>query len=147
VKKYFATELHSPSFANFMASKINWDALGIATSVACAIHCAVLPLLLSSLPIFGINIIENQLFEYGMIFLAALIGANSLYHGYKLHHHRSGPVLIFGLGILSLLAKQIWHEYQLFFLVPALFAIIFAHLRNYLLCRKASHCHVEDCNH
>ena len=33
-----------------MRLKINWDALGIATSLACAIHCAVLPLLLTSLP-------------------------------------------------------------------------------------------------
>ena len=45
--------------------KINYDALGIAASVACAIHCAVLPLLMSSLPILGINIINNVFFEIG----------------------------------------------------------------------------------
>lgn len=55
--------------------KINWDALGVTVSVACAIHCAVLPLVLSSLPLFGVNIIENQLFEFGMIGLAFAVGA------------------------------------------------------------------------
>ena len=45
-----------------MATKINWDIMGIATSVACAIHCALLPLLLTSLPLFGINIIHNIVF-------------------------------------------------------------------------------------
>lgn len=132
---------------SFMGFKINWDALGIATSVACAIHCAVLPLLLTSLPIFGINIIENIPFEYFMIVLAAVIGANSLYHGYKLHHHNNTPFLIFGLGVLLLVAKQVWHEYQVWFLVPAVLAIIYAHFRNFQLCRKANHCHTADCNH
>ena len=43
--------------------KINYDALGITASLACAIHCAVLPLLMTSLPVFGINIINNYFFE------------------------------------------------------------------------------------
>jgi hypothetical protein len=68
-------------------TKINYDALGIAASVACAIHCAILPLLLSSLPLFGINIINNTSFEYIMIFIALCIGLYSLWHGYKKHHH------------------------------------------------------------
>ncbi|MFK9892529.1 MerC domain-containing protein, partial [Escherichia coli] len=46
--------------------KINWDALGVVTSVACAIHCAVLPLVLTSLPLFGVEIIDNLYFELGM---------------------------------------------------------------------------------
>ncbi|HAL95914.1 MAG TPA: MerC domain-containing protein, partial [Chitinophagaceae bacterium] len=33
-----------------MRFRINWDALGISASIACAIHCALLPLFLSSLP-------------------------------------------------------------------------------------------------
>jgi len=53
-----------------MKTKINWDALGIATSLACAIHCALLPLFLTSLPLLGFNIIENTGFEYLMILIA-----------------------------------------------------------------------------
>ena len=63
--------------------KINYDALGIAASIACAIHCAVLPLLMSSLPILGINIINNFWFEIFMIVLAMGIGLHSLTHGFK----------------------------------------------------------------
>ena len=50
-----------------MKFKINWDAFGIAASVACAIHCAVLPLILSSLPLFGINIIELEPRRLGLM--------------------------------------------------------------------------------
>lgn len=130
-----------------MSFKINWDALGIATSIACAIHCAVLPLILTSLPIFGTNIIDNEAFEYFMILVAFIIGANALWHGYKRHHHKASPYILFGIGILLLLAKQFWHEWQLWFLVPAVIAIVYAHFRNYQLCRKANHCHTSDCNH
>jgi hypothetical protein len=66
-----------------MNTKINWDALGIATSLACAIHCALLPLLFTSLPIFGVNVIENLIFEVIMVLLAFFIGIYSLYHGWK----------------------------------------------------------------
>jgi len=92
--------------------KINWDALGITTSLACAIHCALLPLFLSSLPLFGINIIHNLSFELGMIFLAFCIGSYSLYHGYKKHHHSFRPLLLFTLGIALLVTKQIWHQWE-----------------------------------
>ncbi len=130
-----------------MSFKINWDALGIATSIACAIHCAVLPLILTSLPIFGTNIIDNEAFEYFMILIAFIIGANALWHGYNRHHHKASPYILFGIGILLLLAKQLWHEWQLWFLVPAVIAIVYAHFRNYQLCRRANHCHTSDCNH
>ena len=46
-----------------MNLKINWDALGITASLACAIHCALLPLFFTSLPILGINIIENPVVD------------------------------------------------------------------------------------
>ena len=130
-----------------MGSKINWDALGITTSLACAIHCAVLPFILTSLPLFGIEIIHNVSFEYFMIFLAMGIGAVALHHGYRKHHHRLLPLYIFLAGIALLFAKQYWHDYQLWLLVPAVAAIVIAHYLNYYYCKKANHCHVGDCDH
>jgi hypothetical protein len=130
-----------------MRSKINWDMLGISASVACAIHCALLPLVLTSLPVFGIEIIDNTGFEIMMIIIAAAIGFYSLYHGYKKHHHQLTPLLIFILGILFLCAKQVWHEQQLWLLAPAVFLIVTAHYLNFNNCKKANHCHAEDCSH
>jgi len=127
--------------------RINYDALGIAASVACAIHCAVLPLILTSLPIFGTNIIDHSGFEYTMILLAMGIGYYSLWHGYKKHHHSPIPALVFSSGIILLFLKQAYHDHQLIFLIPAVMAIVAAHLLNYKLCRKANHCHAGDCSH
>lgn len=120
-----------------MKAKINWDNLGIATSVACAIHCVVLPLLVTSLPLFGINIIHNVFFEWGMIGLAFCIGVYALVHGYKTHHRNPLPIWIFSVGFLFLVAKQFFLDYEAFFIVPAVMLIISAHYLNYRLCRKS----------
>jgi hypothetical protein len=136
-----------PYFCHEMGIKVNWDALGISASLACAIHCAVLPLFISSLPLFGVNIIDNSFFEYIMIGLALVVGIVSLYHGYLKHHHSFLPIIIFIVGIILLFAKQVWHNYQLYILIPAVAAIISAHFINYKLCRQHNHAHKEDCDH
>jgi hypothetical protein len=130
-----------------MKLKINWDVLGIGASLACAIHCALLPLILSSLPLFGINIIHNTGFEIGMIFLALCIGSFSLYHGFKKHHHSLLPLSLFIAGIIFLVIKQFFIEYEIWLLVPAVLMIITAHLLNYRFCRVHNHAHKDDCNH
>ena len=130
-----------------ISKKINLDALGISASVACAIHCAVLPLLLTSLPLFGVNIIDNLSFEFFMIFLAFCIGSYSLYHGWKKHHHKILPLILFFIGIVLLVLKEVFIAEHLILLLPAVAFIISAHILNYSDCRKANHCHANDCNH
>lgn len=130
-----------------MKFRINWDALGISASLACAIHCALLPLVMTSLPIFGVEIIKNPRFEYGMIFLAFGIGVFSLGHGYKRHHHSFKPLLIFSAGILLLFIKQAFHQFEILLLIPAMLLIITAHVNNYKSCRIHNHAHSDDCNH
>ncbi len=130
-----------------MRLKINWDALGVFASVACAIHCAVLPLFISSLSLLGVNIIKNTAFEYGMIFLAFAVGLYSLYHGVRKHHRNLWPVLIFSIGMLFLFAKQLWHQWEVWFLVPAVICIVAAHYQNYRLCRMHTDTHEGSCTH
>jgi hypothetical protein len=130
-----------------MKARINWDALGIFTSVACAIHCAIFPLILSSLPILGLNLVNNEGFEYFMILLAFCIGTYSLWHGYRHHHHSIYPLLIFAAGIGFLVAKQVWHDYHYWLLPFAILLIISAHVLNYKSCRVHNQAHSDDCNH
>ena len=127
--------------------KIKWDAIGISTSLACAVHCALLPLFLTSLPLFGVNIIHNLFFEAGMIFLAFCIGCFSLYHGYRRHHHRFVPLVAFTAGFALLVLKQFFHQYETWILIPAVTLIILAHVINYRSCRVHDHAHTDDCDH
>ena len=130
-----------------MKFHINWDALGIGASLACAIHCALLPLFLSSLPLFGINIIHHLGFEIGMIVLALAIGSYSMYHGFKKHRHSLLPLSLFYAGFIFLVLKQFFLHYSTWLLIPAVILIVTGHLLNYKSCRVHNHAHADDCNH
>jgi type IV secretory pathway TrbL component len=130
-----------------MKSKINWDTIGITASLACAIHCALLPLFLTSLPLFGINIIHNIFFEAGMVLLAFGIGSYSFYHGYRRHHHTLLPFILFAIGIILLVLKLFFIQYDTWLLIPAVTLIILAHIINFRSCRVHNHAHAEDCAH
>ncbi len=130
-----------------MNLKINWDALGITTSLACAIHCALLPLIFTSLPVFGFNIVENIRFEIFMVLLAFAIGIYSLYHGYRKHHHSFLPMIVFSVGFLFLVLKLFLVKFEYWLLIPAVCGIVSAHIINYKACRVHNHAHKEDCDH
>ena len=130
-----------------MNFRINWDALGISASLACAIHCALLPLLLQSLPVFGFELVNNHTFEYFMIALSFAIGAYSFWHGYRKHHHSFQPILLFLVGFIFLLSKQLWPSQHWWMVILAMIFIVTAHVRNYRSCRVHNHAHDDDCNH
>src|SRR4051794_21137262 len=119
-----------------MDGKINWDIMGIVTSIACAIHCVLLPVLVSSLPIFGINVIHNTVFEWGMIAIAFIVGSYALVHGYAKHHRSLVPVFIFAAGFMFLALKQFFHAIESWFLLFAVPLITGAHYYNYRLSYK-----------
>ncbi len=114
--------------------KLNWDVMGIVTSVACAIHCAILPLVLTSLPLFGINIINNSLFEWTMIAIAFSVGCFALLHGYRRHYKSFKPMFLFSTGFIFLILKQIFYAKEFIFLAPAVFFILCAHFLNFRYC-------------
>src|SRR5579862_6147998 len=110
--------------------KINVDAIGISASLLCAIHCAVLPLFFTSLPFFGLEILHNKLFEYGMIAFAGIISSYALFHGWKKHHHKILPLIIFLCGLCFLVLKEVFIGEELVLLIPAATTIVSAHVLN-----------------
>ena len=111
--------------------------MGIITSIACAIHCALLPVMMTSLPILGINIIHNQFFEWGMIVLAFGVGVYALLHGFIRHHKNWVPLLLFTGGFLFLISKQFFHQFEFPLLIPAVIMMMWAHYYNYKLCHSS----------
>jgi hypothetical protein len=127
-----------------MRYKINWDIVGIGTSLACAIHCAVLPLFLSSLPILGVDLVKSHAFEIFMIALAFGIGYYSLMHGYRRHHHRAVPLILFSVGFVFLVAKSfVAAPAEYWLLGIAVTLIISAHYFNFRYCHRTKECHTH----
>ena len=82
-----------------------------------------------------------------MIGFAGVIGSYALYHGWKKHHHKLLPLAIFLTGFVLLVLKEVFVAEELVLLIPAATFIVAAHVLNYRDCRKANHCHNNDCNH
>ena len=142
---YFATLLQRVIFA-LMKLQINWNALGVSAAAACAIHCALLPLFISTLPLFGVNLLNNIYFETGMILIALVIGGLTLFHGYRKHHHKLLPLYLFITGMGLLIVKHFFAS-TIWLIVPSSLFILTAYYLNWRYCRLAKHCHATDCNH
>ena len=117
------------------------DLIGIGTSLLCMVHCALLPLLVSSLPLAGVNLIENKGVEYAMIGFAFLIGLFSFYSGCFKKHKNKRPLVIFIIGFAFLLFNQM--EENLILILTASVLITIAHLWNFKLSNRHTRCQLR----
>ena len=121
------------------------DRIGATGSLVCAIHCAVLPLLIATLPSLGVAVWLGEGFEQGFVLFATLLGLFSVVWGYRRHRAvRALGLLLPGLAVLWLGAYYAPLHHAL---VPHAIAMTFggtmvglAHLANLRL----NHGHVHD---
>lgn len=117
--------------------KLNLDVLGIGASLICAVHCALLPLLMTVLPLLGLEMFKNEKLEYGLLSFTFLVGCTSLFRGYRYHHRYIKPLLLFALGFVLLLTGHfLAGDYWEPVLVTAgALLVIIAHVWNLRACR------------
>lgn len=127
------------------AAHLHLDRLGATGSLLCAIHCALLPVVIALLPSLGIAAGLGDTFERGFVLLASLLGLFTLVQGYRRHRMARALVLLVpGLAALWFgIAYEPWHH------VVVVHALIMtmggtlvglAHLSNLRL----NHVHVHD---
>ncbi|CAL1521313.1 MerC domain-containing protein [Chitinophaga sp. MM2321] len=119
--------------------RMNLDAVGIGASLICAVHCALLPLLFAALPLLGVELLENEQLEYGLLAGSFLIGCIALGRGYYRYHRRLQPLLLFASGFILLLAGHFWPvatAWAAFIISVGAAAIIAAHLLNHRQCKQ-----------
>lgn len=116
------------------------DMIGVVSSTACAIHCAILPMLLitgTMIPAF----LSNELFHEVMIALIIPSALLSFTLGCQRHKSRSvfafGVAGLFGMVVPFLTELSEMGEQVVVLLSAA--ALITAHAINYRLC-KSSNC-------
>jgi hypothetical protein len=106
VNKLKATILHLIYICSMEHHKIfpQLDRIGITASTICAIHCAVVPLLFTSLPLVGLGFLALPWIEWGMIVFALMIGVYSIGLSYLRTHRRPLPLMLLlaGFGIIML---------------------------------------------
>ncbi len=90
----------SPSHHGFM------DRLGASLSVACALHCALQPLLLLALPFLGLSFLLNEQAETIFLICSALLASFSLVQGHQ-HHGRSTAFPVLALSLALIIASRL----------------------------------------
>jgi len=81
------------------------DRVAVWTSVACAIHCALTPLLLPLLP-YAVGGFVGEGTEHAFRGLALVLGVLSLGHSYRVVHRRWLPLGLFVGGMALLFAAS-----------------------------------------
>ncbi len=85
----------------------NWDFWGITTSMLCAVHCALLPVLATLSALSGKLITHNHWFEVIMILLAIIIASISLLSSYLKRHRDPIPIIIMLSGFIMMLSGHL----------------------------------------
>ena len=124
------------------------DRFGAGASFLCAVHCALLPLVIAALPALGLGFLADHRFEQGFIAFASTMALTALIVGFR-RHQQFRAFLFLVPGILLLCAGMVV-EVDSMLLHAMLVAsggslIALAHLTNLRL----SHRHVHDamCSH
>jgi hypothetical protein len=94
--------------------KSKLDNVGMTASVLCAVHCAIIPMLITSLPLLGLGFLANPWFEWGMIIFALCIGISAIGITYIRIKHSLLPVILLIAGFAIIIAGHLfvrsWHE-------------------------------------
>jgi len=125
------------------------DRVGATASFLCAVHCALLPLVIAALPAIGLGFLANHRFERGFIAFASVLALTTLVVGFR-RHRRFRAFWFLVPGIL-LLAAGITVDFEQSATVHAILVslggtlVAVSHLTNLRL----AHGHVHDaaCEH
>ena len=123
-----------------------FDRAGMSASLACAVHCALLPLALAALPALGLAWLDSTWVDWSMVVLALGIALRAHRGGYRLHRRcLPAGVALAGLVIIvtaiCLLKGLASHHY-----IQASGAMVIAgsHLLNHRFCRSCMTCRRES---
>ncbi len=126
------------------------DSVGSVGAMLCAIHCALLPMVIAALPALGISALASTSLEWGFVMFATVLAITSLWQGYRKHRvYRALAFLVPGLIAVwsGVLIPNVHHSVVPHAVVMTIGGtlIAVAHLINLRL----THGHVHDagCHH
>lgn len=116
----------------------------MTASLLCAVHCALMPLVITLLPLIGLAFLANEWVEWLLLGASGALGVSSLCLGYRAHGRRRPlAVLATGLALVALgraAHAGHWRPYDVTLLVVGGFTIATSHYLNRRLCRSCHAC-------
>jgi MerC mercury resistance protein len=118
------------------------DHAGMSASLACAVHCAALPLLLAALPAAGLAWLDSAWIDWAMVAVAAGIAFRAHGRGFSVHRHCLPPSLAV-LGVLLIVATICLLKgstSQHYLQASGAVVIASSHALNHRFCRSCAKC-------
>lgn len=125
-------------------SRLYLDRYGMAISIACAVHCAVLPLAMTFLLGSGLSWLASRELEWAILGSTFLLGSTRLLQSF-LRHKNPEALAMFATGLLCFAsAKMGWVAIaysEAWFMALGGALVAAAHFRNLRLCTCCAHRH------
>jgi hypothetical protein len=86
------------------------DRFGATASFLCAVHCALLPLVIATLPAIGLGFLANHQYERGFIAFASALAVTTFIVGFR--RHRRVRALWFLMPGILLLAGGVIVDFE-----------------------------------
>ena len=127
------------------------DRVGATASFLCAIHCALLPFVLTALPLLGLGFLAGHEFERGFVMFAATLALFALVNGWR-RHRRPLPLLLAAPGLALLLLGVTWaasYPIAVHSVMVTCGGLLLAsaHFVNLYIDRRQGHVHGPQCLH
>lgn len=120
------------------------DRYGMALSIGCALHCAILPIAMSVLTASGLTWVAGPRFEWAILACTLILGSWRLVMSFVKHRNPSSLYLFAAALIFFAAAKMNWFSFtynEAWFMTAGGMLVATAHFRNLRLC---SCCHAHD---
>ena len=113
------------------------DKTGMWTSAICAVHCLMLPALLSFSAFSGLAFLEDPVFENTILIFSALIATSSLFPSFFKHHRNVTAIGVLLIGFLLIGLSRFIVKVNESTLTSSGAAIVAsAHFINFRLCKR-----------
>jgi len=107
------------------------DKIAIISSLCCALHCTLLPVLFGLTTWAGLAIFRNPWIEYGFIFSSILLAYFSFSKSLKKHrNHSPARMAIIGIIILLISRIELLHDFESILIVFGTLFLVVAHIKN-----------------
>ena len=127
----------------YVLGRVVWLHLGTVSAIACAIQCALLPILFSVLPLFGWEFSLGKNLEICVIGIAAVLGVITSVRGFFWHHHNKLVLSLFMFGLFILaFSFFLGATTELVLHAVAAILLVVTHLYNHSLCKQCEKCHI-----
>ena len=113
--------------------------VGAVLSLACLVHCALVPLLGATLPLLSFAwFASSEAIEIGMIATAVCFCTFSLFTGWRFHRQWQ-PTFVFFVALSFIVASHFFHGIETMHILGSII-LLGAHYTNRYFCERCPNC-------